>query len=281
MSTHRSSQTDRRAPSRKLRRRERIQLSTQRVTPRERPQLPRLGPELTNNDTTGDSPVRSRAASASRPGLWVGGILTRVVEQREHPFWATWLDAVSRLLPRRSPFGWRERDWRGSAWGRRAHVMPLVGALLVALIVAGTFAITIATHAAGAAQNNLHLLDIQSASVPPGNMLRPVPPAATATPAAPQYLIGAWASGSMSGGSVKVFVRVSHGDAPVAHVPVTLSVNFPGYTTSFGPAKTDADGVATITVTYGGLPPDRPVFVTASATIGRQTVTAETTFVTQ
>ena len=281
MSTHRSSTPDRRSSSRKLTRRERLQLSTAHMRRHPAPPLPRLGPDLESSAPAADAqPEQSPTLSASRAGLWVGGILTRVGEQREHPFWATWLDAASRLLPRRSPFSWRERDWRGSVWGQQVRVVPAVGALLIALLVAGTFAVTLATHAAGIG-SNVHLPGIQSASAPPSDVLRPVPPAGTATPAAPQYLIGTWISGSTSGGSVKVFVRVTHGDAPVAHVPVSLVVNFPGYSSGFGPGVTDADGVATIVVAYGGLAPNQPVFITASATIAKQTVSAQTTFVTQ
>lgn len=279
MSTHRSSTRDR--SSRKLTRRERLQLSTARMPRRPVPPLPRLGPDPESSVPADDAqPEQSPTVSASRAGLWVGGILTRVGEQREHPFWASWFDAASHLLPRRSPFSWRERDWRGSAWGQRAHVVPIVGALLIALLVAGTFAVTLATHAAGVG-SNVQLPGIQSASAPPSDVLRPLPPAGTATPAAPQYLIGTWVSGSTASGSVKVFARVTHGDAPVAHVPVSVVVNFPGYSSSFGPGVTDADGVASIVVTYGGLAPNQPVFITASATIDKQTVSAQTTFVTQ
>lgn len=286
MSTHRSAPPDRStptpSPTRRLKRRERLQLSTQRFPSRPHPPLPRLGPDQVESES---SPADERAheprTSANRAGLWVGGILTRVGEGQEHPFWATWLDAVGRILPRRSPFNWRERDWRGSVWGHRARVVPAVAALLVALLVAGTFAITIATRAAGTASNKIHLPGAQSATAPANSVLRPLPPATTATPAAPKYLVGAWVSGTPSGGSVNVFVRVTHGIAPVAHATVSLWVNFPGYSSGFGPASTDADGVASITVTYGGLAPNQPVFITANATIGGNTVSTQTTFVTQ
>lgn len=219
--------------------------------------------------------------SGSRPGLWVGGILTRVSEQREHPFWAGWLDAFSRVLPHRSPFSWRERDWRGSVWGHRVRFVPLVAALLVALVVVGTFAIALATHAAGLAQSKIQLPGAQNASAPTDNVLRPVHPTTPSTPAAPQYLIGVWASGTSSAGSVQVFVRVSHGDAPAAHLRVTLSVDFPGYTSGFGPSTTDADGVASFTVTYGFVGVNQPVFITAYANVGGQTFSGQTSYVTQ
>lgn len=288
MSTHRSAPPERRAPSRKLRRRERLQLGMQHHPTHEpRPPLPRWGPEPELEDSTGEqSPQSARPplVSVNRAGLWVGGILTRVGEhQREHPFWTTWPGAITHLFPRRSPYSWRERDWRGSAWGRRARALPAVAALLVALLVAGTFAITLATRAAGVAQSQVHLPTMTAPTVPAGDILRPVPPSATATPAAPQYLVGVWMSSASppAAGSVKVFVRVSKGVAPAAHVRVSLWVEFPGYSRGFGPAVTDADGIATINVTYGGLPANQPVFVTANASIGRQTVSAQTTFVPQ
>lgn len=285
MSTHRPSSSQRRTPTRNVKRRDRLQLSSQRFSARPRPPLPRLGPEPGSDvrdsaHVSSDEQNLSSRPSASRAGLWVGGILTRVGEQREHPFWASWLDAFARLLPRRSPFSWRERDWRGSAWGHRARVVPTVAALVIALLVAGTFAVTIATHAAGAAQSKVHLPTTQSASVPSNDVLRPLPAASTATPAAPKYLIGAWVSGTTAG-SVKVFVRVTRGIAPAPYVPVSLWVDFPGYSSGFGPAVTDSDGVASITVPYVGLPPNEPLFITASATIGKDTVSAQTTFVTQ
>lgn len=287
MSTQRSAPPERRAPSRKLRRRERLQLSMQHPARGPRPPLPRWGPESEEDDSPDEQSTRMPLASVNRAGLWVGGILTRVGErQREHPFWSTWLAAILRLFPRRSPFSWRERDWRGNAWGRRARVVPAVAAVLIALLVAGTFAITLATRAAGFAGSAQTSINLPAATPPSGsvgNILRPVPAAATATPAAPQYLVGVWMSSASppAAGSVKVFVRVSKGVAPAAHVRVSLWVDFPGYSRGFGPASTDADGVATITVTYGGLPTNQPVFVTANASIGRQTVSGQTTFVPQ
>lgn len=289
MSTQRSAPPSRRAPSRKLRRRERLQLSMQHPTHGPRPPLPRWGPESERDDADAadEQSAHLPLASVNRAGLWVGGILTRVGEhQREHPFWSPWLATILRLFPRRSPFSWRERDWRGSAWGRRARVVPAVAAVLIALLVAGTFAITLATRAAGLAGTAETKINLPVATAPSGsvgNILRPVPAAATATPNAPQYMVGVWTSSASppAGGSVKVFVRVSQGVAPAAHIRVSLWVDFPGYSRGFGPATTDADGVATITVTYGSLPTNQPVFVTANATIGRQTVSGQTTFVPQ
>lgn len=284
MSTQRSAPPKKHAPSRKLRRRERLQLSMQHSARGSRPPLPRWGPELEDDESTAEQPASTSHASVNRAGLWVGGILTRVGERRrDHLFGASWSDAVVRLLPRRSPFNWRERDWRGSAWGQRARFVPVVAALLVMLVISGAFAITLATHAASVAQTQVRLPAIAAPSAAAENILRPLPANSTATPTAPQYLIGVWTSSASlpAAGSVKVFVRITKGVAPVAHVRVSLWVDFPSYSKGFGPSVTDADGVAIITITYGGLPPNYPVYVTANATISGQKVSTQSVFVPQ
>ena len=100
------------------------------------------------------------------------------------------------------------------------------------------------------------------------------------TPEAPKYLIGAWMSNNApGGGSVKVFVRLTEDVAPIPQVPVTLAVQMPGGSVvQLGPTNTDGYGLATFTVNFGGIR-GAPIFVTASATVGDENLTAETVFV--
>ena len=100
------------------------------------------------------------------------------------------------------------------------------------------------------------------------------------TPEAPKYQIGAWMSNNApGGGSVKVFVRLTEDVAPIPQIPVTLSVQMPGGSVvRLGPTNTDGYGLAIFTVTFGGAR-GAPIFVTASAKVGTEDLTAETVFV--
>jgi hypothetical protein len=114
------------------------------------------------------------------------------------------------------------------------------------------------------------------------------PPQGSPTPVAtpPAYLVGAWVSDSMPppDGTVQVYVRVTNSAtlAPVAGAKVTLQVLItcaaPSRVAPYGPAVTQSDGVATITVTFSGLPVAQPVCVTATVTVGGQTYTTDTEF---
>jgi hypothetical protein len=75
-----------------------------------------------------------------------------------------------------------------------------------------------------------------------------------------------------------VFVRLSQDVAPIAQIPVTLVVQLPGGPVNYGPTNTDDYGLATFTVSFGGIA-GTPIFVTASAKIGDQELTADTVFV--
>ncbi|HEY1389929.1 MAG TPA: hypothetical protein VGF38_15430 [Ktedonobacterales bacterium] len=113
-----------------------------------------------------------------------------------------------------------------------------------------------------------------------GVVVQPGSESTTPTPEAPKYQIGAWMSNNApGGGSVKVFVRLTQDVAPIPRIPVTLSVQMPGGSVvRLGPTSTDAYGLAIFTVNFGGAR-GAPIFVTASATIGTEDLTAETVFV--
>lgn len=113
-----------------------------------------------------------------------------------------------------------------------------------------------------------------------GVVVQPGSESITPTPEAPKYQIGAWMSNNApGGGSVKVFVRLTQDVAPIPQIPVTLSVQMPGgAVVKLGPTNTDGYGLATFTVYFGGAR-GAPIFVTASAKVGTEDLTAETVFV--
>jgi hypothetical protein len=183
----------------------------------------------------------------------------------------------SRTL-RDDPFALRERSLDGWNRLRKTSVALLALALMLAVAVAG------AAVAATYAQQASHRLSIAPprptvGSYRSGVVVQPGPETNSPTPAAPKYQIGAWMSNNApSGGTVKVFVRLSQDVAPIAQIPVTLVVQLPGGPVNYGPTNTDDYGLATFTVSFGGIA-GTPIFVTASAKIGDQELTADTVFV--
>jgi hypothetical protein len=182
-----------------------------------------------------------------------------------------------RRARRHATFHWSERDWSDSAWQHRARLLPGLAALVAILLLAGAFAFLLVSKAAsgvrGAAPSP------QSTNTPGNSILIQQPPiSASPTPPQQPYDIGVWLSSmSPGGGSVTAFVRISQLTAPVANVPVTLSVQ--GATIQGGnPHSTNADGIATFTVVFGGAPTDQPIFVFASATVQGNALSAQTTF---
>ncbi len=174
-------------------------------------------------------------------------------------------------------FHWSERDWSDSAWQHRARLLPGLAALLAILLIAGAFAFVLVSKAVSGVRGAVP--PTQSTNTPANSILIQQPPiSASPTPLQQPYDIGAWLSSlSPGGGSVTAFVRVSHLTAPVANVPVTLTVQ--GASIQGGsPRPTDADGVATFTVVFGGASTDQPIFVFASATVQGNVLSAQTTF---
>jgi len=193
-----------------------------------------------------------------------------------------WLAGLRERLPRSSPYSWRERDWGAEGWVYRIRVLPIAAAVLIALLVVGTFAFVIASRAASGAANGLHGVTSSNSATPvsPGGIILQQQPSGAPTPAAPTYTVGAWVTdyAPASGGTEQVYVRVSNDSNPVGHIPVRLSVSWSGGGTSYGPALTNSYGLASFQVSVSG-PPGQPEFVTASVTVGGSTVTGDTTFV--
>lgn len=181
-------------------------------------------------------------------------------------------------IPRDDAFAFRERSW--DSW-KRTRRTALTLLALAAMLVVAIIGATLAASYMRPATRGLSLAPSQpTVSSYSGGLVIQGPESIAPTPEAPKYLIGAWMSNNApTGGSVKVFVRVTENIKPLAHVPVTLTAQIPGGTLRYGPTKTDGYGLATFEVRYGGLS-QTPVFVTATAKVNDQTtLTADTVFV--
>jgi hypothetical protein len=186
---------------------------------------------------------------------------------------------ISESLQRDDAFALHERSFDGWKQLRKTFLILLAFTLILAVAVFG-----------GAVAASYALRATQKVSITPpkptvsryngGVVIQPGEGSTTPSPTLPKYQIGAWLSNNApSGGSVKVFVRLTQDVAPLPNIPVTLAVQMPGGTVQLGPTNTDDYGLATFTVTYGGLS-GSPVFVTATAKITNdQEITADTVFV--
>lgn len=190
---------------------------------------------------------------------------------------------MSGLLDRvmsNGPFLWSERNHNESALHRQVRLLPAIGLALVVVLAAGTFAWVLASKAASRASIQTPAAQAQATVGGPGGLVLQAPNAPAATPQAPGYLIGAWLSQtSPSGGATQVFVRVSHDSAPVAGVPVSITISIGGGSTNYGPTRTDAYGVAAFNVVLG-VPAGTPGYLAANATAGGQALSFGQAFVT-
>jgi hypothetical protein len=158
---------------------------------------------------------------------------------------------------------------------------PLLYYVVLWIVAAGLLLLSVGAFAL--ATHGAQLWQPAQGSAPSGQVgvvLRSQSPTPTLAP--PAYAIGAWPSNSSppSSGTLVIYVRVTEtlGDAAAVGVPVYLKVKFPYSTQSYGPVPTNGDGIAAFKVTYGGLPPGQPAFVTASMTIAGRNYTADTVF---
>jgi hypothetical protein len=181
----------------------------------------------------------------------------------------------------RSPFAFQERDWRRAWWYRWLNALPALTVGLIVVLLAGVVGIVMATGAASTLVSQLPAAPAVSTPGSSGLVVQQAPGQGTPTPDAAQYLMGAWVSEYSPGtsGAVTVYVRVSSQTKPVAGVPVSLWVQFPGYGHGYGTKRTGEDGLVKFTVDYHGLPAARPVVATASANIGGTQLSADTSFV--
>lgn len=189
---------------------------------------------------------------------------------------------MRRLFRRRSAFSLRERDWGGFTWIRRVRVIPGLGAMVAVLLIVGAFALVVASRAASTA--GTRLLGVSAGNHNPTNAVivqapQPTPPVSSTAATSP-YQVGVWVSNYAPGtsGAIQIFTRVSENPAPVANAQVTLLLQYGQTSSSFGPATTDADGIAVFNVTYSGATLGQPIFATVTATVGKQSATGTTTF---
>jgi hypothetical protein len=185
-----------------------------------------------------------------------------------------------RLMPT-LPFSLRERAWSGlGGWRRHVGILVTFAVICVLAVVGGVLGYQQILKAAE--NSNLSISSQNSNPIVPGGVII-VPPgsqSSTPTPAIPMYEIGTWVSNNApTGGTVTVFVRVVQNMQGAPGIPVSLSVQSPGSSRSYGPIKTDSSGIAKFTVHYASGSSTNPVFVTASAYLNGQTLTAQTTFV--
>lgn len=114
----------------------------------------------------------------------------------------------------------------------------------------------------------------------------PTPPAsATLSPAQP-YLVGAWMADDLplptAADTIYVRVTVGASHRPAAGVSVTATVAYTcasrAAVRAYGPAVTDADGLAAIPIQFAGLPVGQPVCVVVTAKTGAGAFTSTTGF---
>jgi hypothetical protein len=188
--------------------------------------------------------------------------------------------ARRRRRARREGFRWYEREWDGRFWVSRMGITPRAVLTLAVVTVVSLFAFLIAARAAGRAG-----IPVQSGKATDANPIiiqQEGSGGGIATPALPTYVVGVWVSNMSppASGSLGVYVRVTKNvggitNEPVANVPVTIaSPNG----RARGVVKTNSSGLATFTFFYGQSP-GFPVYITATATIGKQPVSSTTDFV--
>lgn len=182
------------------------------------------------------------------------------------------------FFPRDDRFGLRERHWIGWRRFRRTTLILMAVTLMIAVgAVGAATAVSFARHATPGLSFAPARPTVSSYNN--GVVIQPGSAGTQPTPVAPKYQIGVWLSNNApTGGTVKVFVRLSENTGAIANTPVSLVVQLPSGKQPYGPTKTDGFGLVSFTVVYGGIT-QTPVFVTASAKVDNQALSAETVFV--
>jgi hypothetical protein len=225
-----------------------------------------VAPPLASGWHTESSAPQSREEIATEQGL-------------SHDFW-TELESSFPPRSRRQAFSWRERDWNLGYWKRRLRATPALVVSIAILLAALVLGFAVAGRLARGFQ--VHLPAAQAApNGGAGVVVQPAPMQQTPTPTDAASDLGIWVSdpAPSTSGTVQVFVLLTSALQPDAHIPVSIYVQYAASGVPMGPVSTDKYGLATFTLNYAGLPPGQPVFVTASATVGGQTLTGETSFV--
>lgn len=177
-------------------------------------------------------------------------------------------------------------DWLTGTVRRLRWLIGIVGIAVVVILVASSLAYADILH-------GVHEWPARTTIIPPVQptqalVLHGAPAVRTPTPAVAPYLVGAWVANSTppSSGGMNVYVSVrdsSMSPVPGAKVSVDMVVtcDSEAQTTTFGPVTTQANGIATVPITFGGLPYAQPVCVNVTAVVGTATYTATTEFAPQ
>lgn len=230
------------------------------------------------------------------PTPWTDTWTNPEADAEDDPSWRwqepSFDDEISEVLiarPRRSPrmgfmralpFSLRERTWSGmSAW--RRHLGLLITLAVVCLLAAVGGVIGYQQIVKATANSDLSLSSQNGSATPNGVVIAPqMTLSTTPTPAIPAYQIGTWVSNtSPTGGTVTVYARVVQNMQAASGISVSVLVQSPGFTKTYGPTRTGSDGIVKFTVHYGAASGADPVFVTATAHINGQSLSAQTTFV--
>ena len=207
----------------------------------------------------------ARRAPLARPTTWI-------IEP-------SWYERIHDWLADRIPFSWRERARRRGYWRRKALPIIAILACLTVGLTVGVFALKTVGNAAGvlaATSAPAQATNGGSVMISPLNNVNTTP-----TPTVPQYDVGVWVSDTLpQGGSVTVFARVSNNAQAQPGAKVYFSAATPRGTVKIGPFTTDGYGVASGTLNYGNVGGQKPIYLTATTSIGGQTYTGEYTFVT-
>jgi hypothetical protein len=207
----------------------------------------------------------ARRRPLARPSTWI-------VEP-------SWYERIHDWLADLIPFSWRERARRRGYWRRKAlPIIAIIACLTVGLTV-GFFALKTAGNVAGVLAANSappQATNGGSVMISPLNNISTTP-----TPTLPQYDVGVWVSDTLpQGGSVTVFARVSNNSQAQPQAKVYFSAVTPRGVVKIGPFTTDSYGVASGKLNYGNVGGQKPIYLTATTSIGGQTYTGEYTFVT-
>lgn len=182
-------------------------------------------------------------------------------------------DYIHNWLADVAPFSRRERARRPGRWRRRALLSVVAVGVVIAAVLVGNFGLSISQQVAGLFAGVAGIPTGQD-STPGSVIISPLNNTdGTPTPSPTLYTVGVWTSNTMpTGGSVRVYVRVSRAGEPVAKAQVYIQALIGGgRAVRLGPLTTNSYGMASARLNYGGASGQgTPIYLTATTTIGAQ-----------
>jgi hypothetical protein len=182
-------------------------------------------------------------------------------------------DYIHNWLADVAPFSRRERARRPGFWRRRALLSVVAVGVVIAAVLVGNFGLSLSRQVASLFSGVAGIPTSQD-STPGSVIISPLNNTdGTPTPGPSLYTVGVWTSDTMpTGGSVRVYVRVSRAGEPVAQAPVYIQALIGGGSVRLGPLTTNGYGLASARLNYGGASGQgTPIYLTATTTIGAQT----------